>query len=348
MSCSICCCEDGTRRCASLDCAWRICVECLDRYVALCCREHNVPRCLGEGCSALILRPQCRAFVVYDRALLRGLLRDPHLDERSRKEEMRQALFREREAFLERSFPESIRRAVKILYAPELRRVLKSNLENAHPPKKCFRVFCKGTMTLQSPAWKCARCESRFCEQCEMRYEDRHHTCRAEDRATVVWKSALPTCPKCGVAIEKSEGCDFMTCAVCQQNFSYTTGEATTAGNHGKSIPVVLLNNEGPEKLWTLLLRGRPRHELSPIQEALARELEDLETLSFFPVHDTGEWKTSDIPALVRSSVDHHHALDDKTARAVALRVEKLETKKQHTRHVWRRLRHLEDEILQS
>jgi hypothetical protein len=144
------------------------------------------------------------------------------------------------------------------------------------------------------------------------------------------------------LAIEKSDGCQFMTCAVCQQNFSYTTGEATTAGNHGKSLPVVLFHHEGPETLWALLLRGRSRHELSWKEEMLAKELE---TLEHQPL-GTGEWNATDIPALVHWNEGQE--IDEKTARAVALRVEKLETKKQQLRHVWRRLRHLEDEILRS
>ena len=47
-------------------------------------------------------------------------------------------------------------------------------------------------------------------------------------------------CPKCKVKVEKIDGCDAITCAVCNTNFWYTTGEEGDAGNHGKFVQVVM------------------------------------------------------------------------------------------------------------
>lgn len=342
-SCCICGEEEAPQHCASLDCTSRICVECLERYLHLCAREQSLPRCLAEKCSALFLRSHCPVPQVYDHALFHALLRDPQLAEHSRKEEFRQQLVREREKFLEDSFPESIRRAVHILYASELRQVHKSNVDATmeKSTKRCFRTFCKGYMKLQSGKWKCGRCESVFCEQCELQHKGSEHQCRAEEVASVQWKTQLPQCPRCGQAIEKSDGCNFITCAVCQQHFSYTTGEVSTAGNHGKSIPVTL-SEAGTHRLWALLLRGRSPDELIRTREkTLVNELQSLESYS---LEGDTEWKSFDLPMLLHWDAETQE--EKKVAHQVALRVEKLEKRKQERQHVLRRLRRLEEAIL--
>lgn len=350
-SCLICCCgsEVPLKTCSSVDCDSKICTECLERFLEIGARERTTPRCLATGCSALFLR-SVLPMPVYDLALFRGLLRDPQLNEDTRfhdqQHRLREQLINEREKFLETSFPESIRRAVHIMYGSELRKVHKSNLETMRrlgerETKRCFRVFCKGFMRLEQEKWTCALCDSVFCSRCESGHEEPHQ-CRPEDRASVEWKNSLPQCPKCHQTIEKSDGCDNMTCAVCQTNFSYSTGERTVAGNHGASIPVRLSTEGGVDRLWDLLLRGRAREALSTKEERVARELETLDDL---PSH-SGEWRASDIPALVNWSEDSSEEDELRVAKSVAVRVERLEKKRQQCRHAWNRLRRLEDEIL--
>ena len=54
---------------------------------------------------------------------------------------------------------------------------------------------------------------------------------------------AMVKCPSCGVNVEKGEGCDAITCAVCKTNFWYTTREKGVAGNHGKFVDVRLISS---------------------------------------------------------------------------------------------------------
>lgn len=356
--CIICCCHSDPidlKTCASWECEAKICTECLVRYLELASREHTVPRCLSPGCSGLFLRSACtRSLKVYDTALFHGLLHDPDWETtvklQYQQRRLREELVQERETFLELSFPGSIRRAVHIMYASDLRRVHKSNLETVHDrvvTRRCGRIFCKGFMRLDLAfqKWTCGTCSSSFCQKCELRYEKEPHECRFDEVASVELKNSLPHCPTCHQTIEKSYGCDNMTCAVCGTHFSYTTGEKTTHGNHGADQPVVLSSETGLERLWLLLLRERNRTQLTAREEKLAKELEEVENLLPSLVEKT-QWKFSDIPALSQWVGDEDKAQEEKMAKAVALRVEKLETKRQQSRRLWTRLRHLEDEIV--
>jgi len=357
MPCLICL-EEGVeplKKCSSPDCASEICDGCLERFLDMAMRERTVPRCLAPGCSALFLRS---AFPTpkYELALFRGLLRDPELEDslktQDQQRRFRDELVREREMFMEASFPASIRRAVQIMYAPDLKRVHKNNLEamekERKPTKRCGRLLCNGFMRLQdNEKWCCATCKTMFCALCELRFEYDDHECREGDVASVSLKKTLGECPECHQIIEKSYGCDNMTCAVCGTHFSYTTGVRTQHGNHGANIPVTL--STGPQtgftSLWERLLKSRPRHALSTKEERLALELDALEALGL-PPDENNEWKSSEISLLMKWAGTEGEKEERRVARTVALRVENLETQRQETRHFWNRLRRVEDEIV--
>ena len=357
-TCLICCENDkkSLKECSSPECASKICLECLERFVDMALRERTVPRCLSPNCSALFLRSACPT-PKYDLALFRGLLRDPELENslkiQDQQRRFREDLVRERVAFLEASFPTSIRRAVHIMYASDLKRVHKSNLEamkDQVPVKRCGRVFCHGFMRLRSGSdtWSCTTCSSLFCGRCELLLgaNATEHECRAEEIASINLKKTLGECPECHQVIEKSYGCDNMTCAVCGTHFSYTTGERTQQGNHGVNIPVILSEEDGFSGLSSRLLRGRLHHQLSPKEKKLLREIETLETVGL-PPPETTEWKPSEIVALTKWTGEEEEGGKEevRVARSVALRVEHLETHYQESQHFWNRLRRIEDEI---
>ena len=357
-SCMICMMEsDLPKKCCDSQCECMVCAECLDRFLEICLREQNVPRCLSPNCNSLYLRNQA-PFPKYDLALFRGLLKDPSLEEKSKIKNKKQAMFQEivedRRKTLEESFPVSIQKAVQIMYSAELKRIAKSNqesidtrLKNLHT-KRCFRLFCRGVMTLDGQ-WNCGTCETRFCADCESRWEGNTHQCKEEELASVEWKKALPHCPKCNQPIEKKDGCNFMTCAACQQNFCYSTGEVSQAGNHGKSVPVQV-SNESFDRLWSLF---PPLDARSAEQKKLARELQimqkDLEEEKIKVTDPTWDWKPSDVSLLnkwISSSTESDSSKEEKMAKMVAQRVEKFEQKRQHVRDILRRLKNMEDFLL--
>ncbi|PFH50738.1 hypothetical protein AMATHDRAFT_144371 [Amanita thiersii Skay4041] len=53
-----------------------------------------------------------------------------------------------------------------------------------------------------------------------------------EELANKEWiKASTTACPKCEVSVQKSLGCNHMTCAKCGQHFCYRCGEKLSAGN---------------------------------------------------------------------------------------------------------------------
>jgi hypothetical protein len=47
-------------------------------------------------------------------------------------------------------------------------------------------------------------------------------------------------CSQCKYPVEKSFGCNNITCSVCRTNFNYVTGEKCVAGNHTTDSPIAV------------------------------------------------------------------------------------------------------------
>lgn len=331
-----------------------VCRECLRRYVEMCGRDEMVPRCVSPDCNGLYFRSACVGFEsVYEMALYRGLLRDPGVGEMTRAREARQVLLQQivndRRKFLTTHFPLAIRRAVELLYDGELRKVESAQRRavetSAASTRGCFRTFCGGVMVLrrgEQDRWHCGRCDTPFCAVCEERMDvggAGTHTCRADEVASVQWKKALPSCPRCHQPIEKSMGCRFVTCAVCQQNFDYQTGMASAAGNHGQSVPVSVHHRQGVVRLYEKLLRGRPAAQLTPSESGVYKRLQELES-SYDPDRPVVQWSAAQV--LPSRNLTRDEASQ---ARLVASRVERLELQRQESRRLVMVLRDLDDEI---
>ena len=350
--------EEGDEKCRCSDtgCPMHCCRECLGRFLDICVREQTVPRCMSPTCRALYLRTGIPSMYVqvYDLALYRGLLRDPGLEEDLRQREQRQTLLanivEERRRFIRERFPASILLGVDILYPNELKRVEQNNeaflrdVQQRTNSRRCFRSFCAGWMGLSLEIWTCGTCESRFCDICEQLMKgSESHVCRKEEVESVQWKRALPSCPSCHQPIEKSEGCRFMTCAVCRENFDYYTGELTAQGNHGQSH-VVSLPQERITALYDLLLRGRRLEDLSMAETSLWEELHKMETTWDIKTDQASNWRVSQVMSSKLES--EHHRDEAQTAKTIALRVERIERKRQARRTKLLLLRDMEDRIL--
>jgi len=90
--------------------------------------------------------------------------------------------------------------------------------------RRCPHADCTGFL---SSAWKCGICSNYTCNQClEVKGRDRdvEHTCLDDALATakLLAKDTKP-CPKCGIYINKSIGCDLMWCVSCHTPFSWNT-----------------------------------------------------------------------------------------------------------------------------
>jgi hypothetical protein len=87
---------------------------------------------------------------------------------------------------------------------------------------------CNGKMNQD---FECLKCSTKFCKSCEKVLKE-NHVCKKEDIESLKLISSIPKCPKCNIAIERSEGCNGMTCASCKTTFDYSTGQVSDHGSH--------------------------------------------------------------------------------------------------------------------
>jgi hypothetical protein len=95
----------------------------------------------------------------------------------------------------------------------------------------CPSNGCRGFL---STRWKCMVCSVHVCSDChEINQEGDEHTCSEENLQTAkMIRSETKPCPKCGVRIFKTEGCDQMFCTSCHSPFSWKTGKIINGAIH--------------------------------------------------------------------------------------------------------------------
>ena len=107
--------------------------------------------------------------------------------------------------------------------------------------KPCPAPDCRGFLSTQ---WKCGICSTKVCPHCHvitrLGEKDKEnatnllvHECSKEDLATaeLIAKDSK-NCPKCGVIIQKSEGCNQMWCTNCNTAFNWKTLEIINGNIH--------------------------------------------------------------------------------------------------------------------
>lgn len=117
--------------------------------------------------------------------------------------------------------------------------------------KNCSMPNCKGTLNNR---WNCRLCETSHCSKCGEKKEGAEakdgeetkdaHVCDPNMVQSMeeIKKNSKP-CPKCGVSIFKTEGCDQMFCIVCHTAFSWTTLQIETGRIHNPHYYEILRKN---------------------------------------------------------------------------------------------------------
>ena len=96
----------------------------------------------------------------------------------------------------------------------------------------CGTRFCYGCLKAPHPPISCELLE-KWHEVCEDQRDE-------EAELNLAWINAnSKACPKCGFAIEKTYGCNWMTCSNCRHGFCWLClGDAAAhpgrAGNHAR------------------------------------------------------------------------------------------------------------------
>lgn len=95
--------------------------------------------------------------------------------------------------------------------------------------KQCPRDGCTGYLSTQ---WKCRLCEKFSCARCH-EAKDENHVCNEDSVKSVeFFKMDSKPCPRCGVSIHKTEGCDQMYCTSCHTAWSWRTSRIETGRIH--------------------------------------------------------------------------------------------------------------------
>ena len=96
---------------------------------------------------------------------------------------------------------------------------------------KCTNGNCCG---LVNNNYICPICDCEYCKKCGL-INNEFHTqieCELNSSSFKFIMSTTQSCPKCGLRINKSEGCDVMFCTFCHICFSYRTGEELKGNLH--------------------------------------------------------------------------------------------------------------------
>lgn len=254
------------------ECPSIVCYDCLDSFMDFCCINKVLPKC--PECPNYFLYSQiktfdlneknnenpknlskkyvncCYDFLNKDKAIL--------VNDKMTYETMYKNLKNERTSFIKNNFPVAIDKIINICLKSKLNHISLNNkkiFENKinNENKYCMISNCNGKLNKEAKEAKgkketeenfvCLKCDNKFCIKCE-RLILNNHVCKPEDIESINFINNLVKCPKCNLPVQKSEGCNNMTCAICNINFDYITGSVVEEGNHGVNTIVKLYNHK--------------------------------------------------------------------------------------------------------
>lgn len=227
--------------CCELDCNTFTCDECLNILLNFSKKNKLPPRCPALKCKGEYLLSD---FEQKDKKIYIELINDysntNDINEiimtEYNKKIMIDQIRKQRSEFMNKNFPKSITYIINITMSDKLKSVKKDN-EKSERKKLCYNYLCKGNLVSKDKDTEtCNICDSIFCNICEKNYEA-NHQCKKEILENKELLKTFSQCPKCLANIEKSYGCNSMTCTICQTNFCYRTGEILSVGNnHNQNI----------------------------------------------------------------------------------------------------------------
>ncbi len=288
MECPICFDETSDANgilCGNPQCSVLICHECCEGLVSFSNANNVIPQCPGIDCKSYYLLSEIRKLephIVeeYREACFNYIIKD-NGDEAKKKIEHEHILNRlreERQQFIREKFPAAVALVAQTAMGTKLRRIEKTKAKHIadklqDAERGCMNLFCNGhlevvaTDATDATDLSCLTCDTTFCGDCEKR-KMAGHKCKQEDVESVSFIRSLIRCPQCHLPVQKSEGCNSITCAHCGKNFDYATGKA---GGHG-SLNSAIAQAKTKRRMIAVYEKSMPKYYLTVLLK-----LEDLE-----------------------------------------------------------------------
>lgn len=277
--CPICFGNDGVIGCSNSRCDVLLCVECAHAYFTHCITDKEIPKC--TNCSRNFFQSDLRnhkaLIPLYNKCCLKELSSTNNDSTRKTFEIMEriEKIRTEREVFIKTKLPVAVHYTAQIIMPMALKKidkqtVAKINEQSNQSKRTCMNLMCNGSL---DDNLVCLTCSSKFCKECEVLLRS-GHVCRPEDVESVKEVNQMVRCPNCRLPVIKSQGCNYMTCSNCKQNFMYDSGQKGGGGNH---------HNADVNVKTKVLISNTYRDQL--IRMNLLQEIIDLEKLQP-PVHN--------------------------------------------------------------
>lgn len=249
--CSICFCnEEYTLKCVDHRCESRICEDCFRVYLKHCLDTNNLVRCINEHCKYYIVSgsfsKNCDYLDMYNKVLKNAFMHSQEDEVRHKinVNKMVTNLRSERKTYV-KTFPKAVNLVINIALRDKLNNIGEQNKKYIKEVmtginKLCMNSQCAGKL---DKSFKCVLCFTTFCKECEKR-KNENHKCKEEDLQSIQMIDMLPKCPKCNIRVEKSEGCNKMTCSNCNTVFNYGSGEKIGSSNREVNNTRILKQQE--------------------------------------------------------------------------------------------------------
>lgn len=240
-TCIICFSEIGNITCMSCD--KKMCDDCLKQFINLSFKEKKHVECwCGETLpySEVLKISDDNAIKMYE-TLLFNFFNDKNYEQINKKNNKNliiEKMRNEKRDFYKSFLDGALIKVIEYAYQQKLKSLDKRNISFVETVsmKRCFRELCKGKMQEKEKDYNCLLCTVVFCKDCE-KEKNENHTCNEDDIKSLQLIKEATNCPNCRVPVEKSYGCNIMTCTACKTNFLYTTGEKIRSGNnHNKNF----------------------------------------------------------------------------------------------------------------
>ena len=214
-----------------LECSHSFCKECMSTQVNLCINDGDLDsiKCSDTECRRLLQPHEIKSLV------------SPEAFERWEDLTLKRALDKMADAS----------------YCPRCGTISLEDLEeNCADCPKCFFVFCTLCEEGRHPGVQCVGPETRLAilkQKAAGGGKDAVMELRRKEQEylnLIELKKSTKPCPTCGMAIERTEGCNKMTCVQCGSFFCYKCGSAISGYNHFKEGSNCILFDEEEILRW--------------------------------------------------------------------------------------------------